>query len=112
MCRASLLRIAGRLIREKQVRQHSIPGSPMRIAERLIRENHQMTLMLRQLAMFRQTLTPMQMFHRHLTLTILIPIISGDSDTRATRAEPELQNDAEATRAEPKLRNDGRLVII
>ena len=39
-------------------------------------------------------------------------LISGDSGTPATRAEPELQNDAEATRAEPKLRNDGRLVII
>ena len=44
--------------------------------------------------------------------------ISGDSGTRATRAEPELQNDdrgdsgTRATRAEPKLRNDGRLVII
>ena len=37
---------------------------------------------------------------------------SNDSGTRATWAEPELQNDAEATRAEPKLRNDGRLVII
>ena len=44
--------------------------------------------------------------------------VSGDSGTRATRAEPELQNDdrgdsgTRATRAEPKLRNDGRLVII
>ena len=43
---------------------------------------------------------------------------SGDSGTRATRAEPELLNDdrgdsgTRATRAEPKLRNDGRLVII
>ena len=42
-------------------------------------------------------------------------VTSGDSGTRVTRAEPELQNDDRddsGTRAEPKLRNDGRLVII
>ena len=45
----------------------------------------------------------------------MIITVSGDSGTRATRAERELQNDDRGdsgTRAEPNLRNDGRLVII
>ena len=45
---------------------------------------------------------------------IFVYYSSGDSGTRATRTEPELQNDDRGdsgTRAKPKLRNDGRLII-